>query len=117
MARYQIRANPTNGLLSLLETFRYAVLTRRCGLCGFQTDTNNRSSSEGRSLCQAFTANASKLTMMTMACALHGSSFMVRGDEDPGKVSIRLASWRDSVLYDSPRLLITVVDLKTATCF
>jgi hypothetical protein len=106
-------ANPTNGLLSLLETFHYAVLTCRCG---FQTDTNDRSSSEGRSLCQAFKANASKLTMMTMACALHGSSFMVRGDEDPGKVSIRLASWRDSVLYDSPRLLITVVDLKIATC-
>jgi hypothetical protein len=52
-----------------------------------------------------------------MACALHGSSLMVRGNEDPSKVSVRLASWRDSVLYDSLSLLITVVDLKIATCF
>jgi hypothetical protein len=41
-------------------------------------------------ICVRRRANASKLTVMMMACALHGSRFMVRGDEHPSKSSIRI---------------------------
>jgi hypothetical protein len=57
-------------------------------------------------LCQAFKANASKPSIMTMACALHGSSFMVRGDEGPSRC--RSEPWRDG----QPETLDYVVDLQ-----